>query len=154
MAEHIILHVEDNLDDRYLFQRAAQISAVNFALRAVEHGQEAVDYLAGKGKYADREAFPLPDLVLLDLKMPVMDGFELLGWVREHGLKNLPTVVFTSSYQHVDVQRGYEEGAIAFVTKPGMLDELVTIVKALDECFTPKGVDCSALESLPQFKRA
>ncbi|HKQ39350.1 MAG TPA: response regulator [Verrucomicrobiae bacterium] len=154
MAEHIVLHVEDSLDDRYLFQRAAEVAGVNFAVYAVEHGQEAVDYLAGTGKYTRREQFPLPGLLLLDLKMPVMDGFELLEWLRKHRLKDLPAVVFTSSYQHVDVKRGYEEGAIAFVTKPGMLDELVCIARALDRCFTAKGVNCSALETLPQFKRA
>ena len=152
--ERVILYVEDSADDRFLFQKAAELAHVEFVVRTVEHGREAIDYLRGSARFGNRNAFPFPDLVLLDLKMPVMDGFDFLHWMREQSThKNLPVVVFTSSYQHADVTRGYAEGTVAFLTKPSLLDDLVNVTKALNHCFTSHGIDTAPLADLAQFKR-
>ena len=153
-AQPIILYVEDNQDDRFLFGKASEAAQVSYHVLTVEHGKEAIDYLTGAGEFANRDEFPLPTLVLLDLKMPILDGWGVLHWIREQpALEELPVVVFTSSYQHMDVVRGYEEGAMAFLSKPAMLDDLVKVAAALDQCFNATPVDCSALQGLPQLKR-
>lgn|SRR5688572_14535715 len=154
-AHPIILHVEDSEDDRFLFGKACELAPTSFLVQTVENGRQAIDYLTGKGAFANRTTFPFPDLVLLDLKMPVMDGFALLHWMRKQAaFEELPVVVFTSSYQHIDVARGYGEGATAFLSKPGTLDDLIEVGRMLDRCFGARPLDCSALESLPQYKRA
>ena len=155
MDERIVLYVEDSPDDQFLFRKAAELAHVRFAVHTVEHGKDAIAYLTGAPPYQDRAAFPFPGLLLLDLKMPVMDGFGLLHWIREEStFKDLPIVVFTSSYQHADVARGYAAGTTAFLTKPSLLDELVSVAKTLDHCFRPRGIDTTPLAGLAQFKRA
>ena len=153
-AHPIILYVEDNEDDRFLFRKASEAAQVSYQVLTVEHGKKAIDYLVGAGEFANRKEFPLPTLVLLDLKMPILDGWGVLHWIRKQpALEELPVVVFTSSYQHIDVVRGYEEGATAFLSKPAMLDDLGKVARALDRCFAATPVDCSALQGLPQLKR-
>ena len=89
------------------------------ALKVVADGQEAVDYLAGHEQFADRRQFPFPSLVLLDLKLPRLDGFEVLKWIRETaGLRDLPVIICTSSAQEDDVRKAYELGANGYVLKP------------------------------------
>jgi CheY-like chemotaxis protein len=93
---------------------------------------EAVEYLRGDGPFADREKHPLPDLLLLDLKMPRKNGFEVLEWVRQQpGLKRLPVVVLTSSMQDLDINRAYELGANTYLVKPANYEALVDLVKTL-----------------------
>lgn len=153
-AQPVILYVEDSEDDRFLFGKASEMAQVSFRVQTVDDGRQGIDYLLGKAAYADRDAFPFPDLVLLDLKMPIVDGFGVLHWLRKQpAFEQLAVVVFTSSYQHIDVMRGYEEGATAFLSKPATLDDLVEVARALNQCFQTRPVDCSALKSLPQFKR-
>jgi two-component system, response regulator len=128
----VLLHVEDNLDDRILFGQACVQGGVSFRLCSVEHGQAAIDYLRASGPYADRIRFPLPDAVLLDLKMPVLDGFSVLRWIRAQAdFHSLPVLVFTSSYQHSDIERAYASGATAFFTKPSNFENLVQLAVAL-----------------------
>src|SRR5215216_1937875 len=98
-----VLHVEDSFDDRYLFARAAERAEVSFRVLTVEDGQQAIEYLKGVKTFANRKKFPVPELVLLDLKMPVLGGFEVLEWIRKQSkFRDLPVFVFTSSYQHAD----------------------------------------------------
>ena len=115
----VILLVEDREDDILLIQRALAEAKVQNPLHIVRDGEEAMAYFQGDGKYARREEFPLPDLVLLDLKMPRVDGFELLQWIRRQpSLKTLRVVVLTSSGDIFDINRAYELGANSFLVKP------------------------------------
>src|ERR1700733_9481419 len=107
-----ILLVEDDPNDVLLIQRAFQKAGLHNTLRIARNGEEAIDYLGGEGVYNNRERHPAPFLVLLDLKMPGTDGFEVLEWARgQTGLKRLLMVVLTSSNLQTDVDRAYELGA-------------------------------------------
>jgi CheY-like chemotaxis protein len=127
-----ILLAEDDENDTFFLRRALVQSGVRNALIAVQDGQEAVDYLSGKGPYADRAAHPLPGLLLLDLKMPKMGGFEVLAWLSSQpDLKELPVVVLSSSGQDSDIHRARELGADDYQVKPPDFVCLVDIVRNL-----------------------
>jgi CheY-like chemotaxis protein len=119
MYDHaVILVVEDRDDDILLIRRAFEKARLSNPLHFVRDGEEAVIYLRGEGIYSSRAEHPLPDLILLDLKLPKMDGFELLKWIREQpGIRALPVVVLTSSDQIRDVNRAYQLGANSFFVK-------------------------------------
>lgn len=131
MLDHeIILLVEDDQNDVLLLQRAFQKAGFKNALKVVRDGEQAIGYLSGRGIYANRERFPLPFLVLLDLRMPGMDGFEVLQWARaDPDLKRLLVVVLTSSNLQVDVDRAYELGANSYLVKPVEFDEMVAMIQ-------------------------
>src|SRR5437868_1652779 len=104
----IILLVDDDPNDVMLIQRAFQKAGLRNNLKVARDGEEAVQYLTGEGSFADRQKSPMPFLVLLDLKMPGMDGFDVLSWIRrEPELKRLLVVVLTSSNLQSDVDRAY-----------------------------------------------
>jgi CheY-like chemotaxis protein len=130
----VVLHVEDEPNDQLLLASAFRKSAPNVALRAVKDGEEAVAYLSGEGKYADRRAFPPPQLVLLDLKLPRKSGFEVLEWVRQHSpYKHVPVIVLTSSAESVDVDRAYALGATSYLVKSVDLSEMREVVRGIGE---------------------
>ena len=132
-AGHVILVVEDDPNDVLLIQRAFGKARILNPVRTVSNGDEAVAYLSGEGPYADREAYPFPILVLLDLKLPRRSGLEVLGWIRSHpGLKRLPIVVLTSSKESVDINRAYDLGANSYLVKPVGFDSLLELVKSLE----------------------
>lgn len=115
----VILLAEDNADDVDMFRRAFKQAYIEAPLHVVSDGEEAMAYLNGEGKFANRAEFPLPDLLLLDLKMPRKNGFEVLAWLRTHPtLCPLRTVVLTTSEDIKDVNRAYAFGANSFLTKP------------------------------------
>lgn len=114
-----ILLVEDDPNDIWLVKHAFQSANIGNPLRIVNDGQEAVDYLKGHGSYGDRNAFPLPKLVLLDLKMPRLNGFDVIGWMRRnYPWKLTPIIILSSSALPQDVNRAYELGANAYMVKP------------------------------------
>ena len=128
-----ILLVEDDDNDVMLLQRAFRRSSIANPLQIVRHGDDAVAYLEGSGEFADREAHPLPLLVLLDLKLPRRTGLEVLAWVKERvGLKKIPIVVLTSSKNDEDVNRAYELGANSYLVKPVSFETLLELVKSLE----------------------
>jgi CheY-like chemotaxis protein len=113
-----ILIVEDEAADAYFLEKAFERILANCAVHRVCDGEEAKAYLQGAGKFADRREFPLPSVILLDLKMPRMNGFEFLGWLRnDPNLKIIPTVVYSSSENPADVRKAYEVGANSFLHK-------------------------------------
>src|SRR5947208_11973317 len=114
-----ILVAEDDADDAFFLQRAFKKLGIPTSLKFVHDGQEAIDYLHGDAQFADRLRYPLPDLLLLDLKMPRLTGFEVLGWVRkQHNLRRLPVVIFSSSGELTDINRAYDLGANSYLIKP------------------------------------
>ena len=128
-----ILLVEDNPDDVLLIRRAFQKAGIGNPIVAVGHGDDAVAYLDGTGAYADRHRYPLPALVLLNLKLPRRSGLEVLAWVRQHeGLKRLPVVVLTSSRDEGDINKAYDLGANSYLVKPVAFDELLRLVRSVE----------------------
>ena len=128
----IILLVEDNPDDAELIKYAFQKVGIRNPLVIVTDGDAAVDYIGRTGVYADREGLPLPELILLDLKLPRRSGFEVLSFVRQHETaRHTPVVVLTSSDQEKDICRSYEGGANSFLVKPIGRDGLIDMARAL-----------------------
>jgi len=129
MNHSTILLAEDNEDDIILMQRAFTKARLANPLRVVHDGDEAIRYLAGEGFYADRQENPVPLMLLLDLHLPKVNGFEVLHWLRSHPpLEQLIVVVLTSSTDQRDFARARELGAHSYFTKPGGLDELVNLM--------------------------
>ncbi len=127
------LLVEDNEDDVLLIRRAFQKAKILNPLHVVRNGEQAVAYLSGFGRYGDRKQYPLPSIVLLDLKMPGMDGFDVLRWVRQQQVfRNLRVVVVSSSDLMPDVSRAYKIGANSFLIKPVDFERFVEISQALN----------------------
>jgi CheY-like chemotaxis protein len=115
----LILLVEDREDDVVLIRHAFERVKADSKIHVCRDGEEAIEYLEGKGRYSNRDEYPLPRLVLLDLKMPRVDGFEVLEWIRQRdGLKSLIVVVLTSSHDMKDISRAYALGAKSFMIKP------------------------------------
>lgn len=113
-----VLLVDDEESTRLFVHFALKHFAPPVHLRYLHDGFQAMRYLEGYGLYSDRQSHPFPDLVLLDLKMPLIDGFEVLEWARSQpALKNLPIVVLTESSYEAHIKRALQLGATAFVTK-------------------------------------
>jgi CheY-like chemotaxis protein len=114
-----ILVVEDDENDAVFIRRTLSSSGIPNPRVFVQSGEEAINFLTGVGAYSNRETFPLPALVLLDLKLPMMDGFEVLKWIRAHPhFKDLRVVVLTGSNNIRDVNEAYRLGANTFLVKP------------------------------------
>jgi CheY-like chemotaxis protein len=129
-----ILIAEDSEEDAFILKRAFMKTQSGIPLSFVRDGQEAMDYLSGDGAYADRAAHPLPCLILLDLKMPKRDGFDVIEWVRKQPtLKLLPVTVFSSSNEDSDVDRAYALGANSYLVKPGSFHGVVDLIKKLSD---------------------
>jgi len=127
-----ILLAEDDYDDRYLISEALDESGVETQLFIVENGEDLLDYLQGNGGYADRESYPLPSLILLDLNMPLMDGREALAEIKKDPeLRRIPIIVLTTSQAVDDVQETYELGITGFITKPMTFSGLVDVMKSV-----------------------
>ena len=127
-----ILHVEDDPNDVLLVERAVKKTGSPAVLRSVADGDKALAYLSGEESFAHREEYPLPDLILLDLKMPRKSGLEVLSWIREQGkFKRMLVVIFTSSKHDQDINRAYDLGANSYLVKPVGFDALLDTVKQL-----------------------
>ncbi len=126
-----ILVAEDDTTDAFFLQRAFKRAGVPLTLHFVQDGLEVIKYLEGEGEYADRRAFPVPQLLLLDLHMPRRDGFEVLGWIRrEPQWQGLQVVIFSSSSQKRDIDRARDLGANSYLVKPHSIQELMELVGA------------------------
>lgn len=129
-----ILLAEDHENDVTLLRQAFVRAAVKCTMRSVPDGAEALAYLGGSGSYSDRTTFPFPQLLLLDVNLPRLDGFEVLQRLRsDESLKPLIVHLFTSSSRSSDIERAYRLGANSYVVKPGSMDGLVAFARALQE---------------------
>ncbi len=126
-----ILHIEDKEEDALLFGRACEAAGLSATLHVVRDGSEAVSYLDGDGRFSDRNTCPLPDLIVLDLKMPLMDGFDFLKWLRRQtAFLLLPVLVFTRSASAEDKVRALKEGATGYFIKPANFESLVKLAES------------------------
>src|ERR1051325_8315638 len=129
-----ILHVEDDPNDALLFQHACRKAGVSFDLQAVSDGDEAIAYLRGTESFSDRQKHPMPELVLLDLKMPRLSGFDVLAWLRGNTpFDKLPVIVLTSSNHEADIKRAYDLGANSYLVKPVGFEALVEVAKTIHD---------------------
>ncbi len=125
-----VLHVDDNPNDTTLLQVACAKADVGFELQNIGDGDQVIDYLSGAGQYADRTRFRLPGLVLLDLKMPRVEGFTVLKWIRNHSnLKHLPVIVLSGSELQEDIRAALAMGANSYLVKPLSFDSLIGMVR-------------------------
>ncbi len=123
-----ILLADDEDNDALLFKRAFKKAGINASIARVKDGEDALAYLRGEHVYKNRDLYPFPDMVLLDLKMPRKSGFEVLKWIREHEeFKRLVVIVLTSSKQSFDVNKAYDLGANSYLVKPLNFDELLAL---------------------------
>lgn len=128
---HTILLAEDNDDDVLIMQSTFRKAAVPNPLQIVGDGDQAISYLKGEAPYSNRQEYPLPVVILLDLNMPRKNGFEVLTWIREESNLRRTTVhILTASSRAVDVQRAFDLGANSYIIKPSKVDALVELVKA------------------------
>jgi len=143
-----ILLVEDDPNDVWLVKHAFQSANISNPLRIVNDGQEAIEYLKGGGGYSDRGAFPLPRLVLLDLKMPRLNGFDVIGWMRKHyPWKLTPIIILSSSALPQDVNRAYELGANAYMVKPADYRALERLFRTIADFWNAGEAPSTELES-------
>ena len=127
-----ILLVEDEPNDIVLLQLAFERAGIETTLQIVSNGRQAVDYLAGEGDFSNRQRFPVPRLVLLDLNLPVMSGLDVLKWIQNQpALALLLVVVLTSSSEDRDVDQSYRLGARSFLVKPLSLHTRLDLAKAI-----------------------
>jgi CheY-like chemotaxis protein len=133
MTQATILLAEDEANDVFFMRRAFEKARLLNPLQVVSDGEQVMDYLKGEGKYADRKAYPVPFLILLDLRMPRKSGFDVLEWLRQQpGLKRIAVVVLTSSNDGPDINRAYDLGANSYLVKPPDSDSLTEMFKRLN----------------------
>ncbi len=130
-----ILLVEDDENDVFLMQRAMSKANVSNPVYVVTNGQEAIDYLSGLGRFSDRTTYPLPRCIFLDLKLPFIDGFEVLEWIRtQPSLEQINVLILTSSGEERDRQRATELGVKAYLVKPPTAQSLQEVIQYLPQC--------------------
>jgi DNA-binding response OmpR family regulator len=129
-----ILLVEDDENDIFFFERAYKKAGITNPLHIVRDGDEAIQYLSGKEAFADREKFPLPSLIVLDLNLPLKHGLEVLKWLREkRDFDTLVVVVLTSSQSEMDMRQAYKLGANSYLVKPSDPDKLTDIARLVSD---------------------
>jgi CheY-like chemotaxis protein len=132
VQSNVFLLVEDNEDDVFLMKRALKLAGLECRLSVAEDGLQALNYLRGEGPYSDRNQYPLPQLVFLDLKLPYHPGLEILQFIREQPeLQTLLVLVLTSSREPSDIDRAYRLGANSYLVKPTSFEQLVTLLDSV-----------------------
>jgi CheY-like chemotaxis protein len=130
----VILLVDDNPHDVVLIRLAFRRVGIIDTIHLVKDGDEAMRYIRGEGAYIDRQQFPVPTLVLLDLKMPQTSGFEVLRWIREQPkLAGVVIVVMSGSKNDADIERAYALGANSYLVKPSRFEEMVKMMESLKD---------------------
>lgn len=128
----VILVAEDDPNDLELLRHVACDHGVEVNFQPAHDGEQVINYLRGEGEFRDRAKHPIPDIIVLDLKMPRVNGFEVLQWLRqEPGLARIPVVVLSGSGLETDIEEAYRLGANTYFTKPGQLAELRKTIGSL-----------------------
>jgi CheY-like chemotaxis protein len=127
-----ILLVDDSENDLFLMRAAFKKAEFHCPLREARNGEEAIAYLSGDAPFGDRDKFPLPTVMLLDLNMPMKSGFDVLSWVgAQPQLRHLSTIVLSASQRPEDVERCFDLGANSFLVKPGTMQDLTIMIRRL-----------------------
>jgi len=130
--KRVVLLVEDDADHVLLLERAFSRAGVRCTLKVVRDGDEAIRYFEGGAPFDDRGRYPMPDLILLDLKLPRRSGFDVLSWIRgDATAKHLPVVVLTTSEDPGDIERSTDLGANSYVVKPVATEAVLKLVRSL-----------------------
>jgi CheY-like chemotaxis protein len=131
--QQTILLVDDSENDLVLMKMAFLKADFKIPLQIVNNGEQAIAYLSGEGQYSNRAEFPLPAVILLDLNMPMKNGFEVLQWLRSQPLlpKRISTIVLTASLRPEDVERAFDLGANSYLVKPGAIGDLISMIRCL-----------------------
>ena len=131
----LILLVEDDENDVFFMERAMSKAGFGLPMHVVTNGQEAIDYLSGIEKYGNRDIYPLPACIFLDLKLPFVNGFEVLEWLRaQPHLVSVGVIILTSSPEQRDRERALQLGAKAYLVKPPTPQLLVEALRLVPEC--------------------
>lgn len=131
--KYTVLLVEDDANDVLFMQRAFQRANSQISLMIIKDGDAAVEYLMGEGDFHDRDRYPIPALILLDLKLPRRSGMEVLRWVRQQSvLRRIPIVVLTSSRERIDIDDAYDLGVNSYLVKPVNFETLSNMVSAIN----------------------
>ena len=147
MSDTCILHVEDEENDILLFKIAFEQAGIPLPVQVVTNGQMAIDYLSGAGPFGDRSKYPLPCLVLLDLKLPSKSGFEVLEWLRaQPWLRRIVVIACTSAEHEQDIARAYELGANSYIVKPMDIAERNETARRLKAWW----LECNRFPPLPK----
>lgn len=138
----VILLVEDDPDDIFIFKRALRAANIVNPVIVLTSGQDTIDYLSHTGKYADPVDFPAPFLIFLDLKLPYVDGFEVLSWIRKQpDLQSVVVVVLSGSDESRDHQRAYALGARSYLVKPPTAEQLRQFIDSMASyCDWPRDI--------------
>ncbi|HEV2394061.1 MAG TPA: response regulator [Verrucomicrobiae bacterium] len=145
-----VLYVEDEENDVFFMRRSFDRAGLEGTLQVVLDGQAAIDYLAGNGPFANRQEHPLPEVVLLDLNLPMISGFQVLNWIRNQPqLRDLPVVVFSSSARPEDQKLAQELGADDYFEKPGSGFDFGRVVKALSSKWLGRVSPAPACRTIP-----
>jgi CheY-like chemotaxis protein len=146
--QSLILLAEDREDDVLIMRQAFAKTNFPGSLFAVHDGEEAIEYLSGEGKYSNRAEYPIPALLLLDLKMPRKNGFEVLEWIRKQpSLVALRVVVLTSSDDTSDLNLAYQMGANSFLTKPSDFSDMIQLTEFINGFWLHFNENCVAPRS-------
>jgi CheY-like chemotaxis protein len=130
---YMVLVADDSEDDRFLLKQAMRRARRLELVGEVTNGRDVLNYLKGHADFADRQKFPMPDLLLLDLKMPHMDGFEVLRWLQNESLEHMTVVVLTDSMRAEHIKKALDLGADLFQVKPHEVYELEAMMLALED---------------------
>ena len=133
MITSTILQVEDDPNDVFLLQHAMRKVGVTNPIQVASDGQQAIDYLAGTGKFADRKTFPLPCLVLMDLKLPYVMGLDVLKWIRQQPGPARVVLIMSASAQEGDIGTAYRLGANGFLVKTSQAGKLEDIARSIKD---------------------
>lgn len=127
-----ILYAEDDPDDVVIFKMVFKRATLPQLLRCVEDGERAIAWLSGEGEFANREQYPLPDILILDLKMPKKTGFEVLEWARKtREFERLPVIILSSSDDPRDVKRAYDLGATTYFVKSAAFQDVIQYLRLI-----------------------
>lgn len=142
MKNFCILFVDDSESDQQLVVQAFRQNGMNGAIQCVSCGDEAIEYLRGKGKYTDRREYPYPTFIITDLKMPNGDGFSVLEHLKQHPeWRVIPTIVLSASSDEDDIKKAFMLGAASYFVKPHSFDELRDLLRCWilywDRCEAP-----------------
>jgi CheY-like chemotaxis protein len=137
--KYLVLIADDSEDDSFFLERVLRESSRFQVVGSVRNGNEAIAYLSGEGQYADRQLWPFPDLLLLDLKMPLMDGFKVLEWRQGRTLPEMKIVILSGSSIAADIRRIQQLGADAFYVKTTEYEQMIEMVRNLEKVLLAAG---------------